>query len=115
MRQVSPARWALAGAMLLLFGTARAGDPPRPLPPSKLRGLAAFDWSTGKPCRAVDAALVSRWERGYVCMPPEDPMATSSGRALEARCTATRGHSEFLVFATSDDCKAERQTQAANE
>ena len=77
--------------------------------------MAAFDWFVGGKCRVVDAALMARWEKGYVCMPPEDATATSSGRVLKARCTATKGRSEFLVFATKGDCKEEQATQAANE
>jgi hypothetical protein len=107
---------ALAVIAVLLVGAgARGGDPPRPVPVSALKGMAAFDWSVGAKCRVVDAALMARWEKGYVCMPPEEGVGTASGRVLKARCTATKGRSEFLVFATRDDCKEEQATQAANE
>lgn len=101
--------------LLLLCGAARAGDPPRPIEPEKMAGAAAFEWatSTGK-CKKVDDALIKKWQKGYVCMPPEEGVGTASGKPLAAACKAKKGRSEFLVFKAMDDCKAERDTQLAN-
>jgi hypothetical protein len=101
--------------LLFLSGAARAGDPPRPIEPDKMAGAAAFEWatSTGK-CKKVDATLIKKWQKGYLCMPPEDGVGTASGKPLAATCKARKGRSEFLVFKEQDDCKAERDAQLAN-
>jgi hypothetical protein len=100
---------------LTLGGAARAGDPPRPIEPARLAGTAAFEWSNGRKCKTVDAALIKRWDKGYLCMPPEEGVGTASGKPAAAVCKAHKGRSEFLVFRLMADCVAERETQMANE
>ena len=109
------ARDVLAAAAVAVPLAAYAGDAPRPIQPERMLGAATFEWTrAGARCRAVDAALVKKWAHGYMCMPPDDPSASASGKPLAATCTARKGRSEYLVFKLAADCAAERDTQAAN-
>lgn len=83
---------------------------------STLGGSYAFEWTRGKRgCVKIDPALVKKLDSAFVCrnLDPEDA-GTASGKALQAKCEAKKGRSEYLVFKTSADCTAEKETQAAN-
>jgi hypothetical protein len=95
-------------AVLVLLVVPASADPPA------LKGTFGFDWF--KPersrCAAVTGALLTKLTKDYVCVSPD--AGSSSGAAIVATCTAKKGKSEFLLFATRKDCTNERDTQLAN-
>lgn len=91
------------------IGSARADGEPAAAP--AIAGTYAFDWFRPhrSRCTKVKGALLRKLQRA-TCKLPDT--GTSSGRPLVAVCTA-KG-SEWLVFASADDCKEERETQLIN-
>jgi hypothetical protein len=95
--------------LLALLVTPAFADPP------KLKGTFGFDWSKPRvACAAVSGALLAKLTKDYTCVTPGDPKSSASGGTMVAVCTAKKGHSEYLVFATAKDCTEERETQLAN-
>jgi hypothetical protein len=94
--------------ILALLAIPASADPPA------IKGTFGFDWSTPKRsrCAAITGALLTRLTKDYVCAPPK--AGSASGVAIVATCTAKKGHSEFMLFASAKDCTEERETQLAN-
>jgi hypothetical protein len=95
-------------ALALLAAPAFADAP-------KIDSTYGFDWSKDPAkakCAKVEGALRARLEKQFACGAPE--AGSASGRPVVAACKAKSGSGEWLLFATKDDCDAERETQAAN-
>lgn len=105
---------AVACSALLWFGplsnSARADGQP-PAPPS-IQGTYAFDWHhpMRSRCTKVKGSLLRKLKKSATCRPPE--AGSASGRPVVAVCSVKGG--EWMLFATNDDCKEERETQLAN-
>jgi hypothetical protein len=85
--------------------------------PVQIKGTFGFDvMSPNKSkCTKVDAALLAKLSKNYVCTPPEDPNSSASGKPIVAECVLKKGkRSSFLLFATKPECVEERETQLAN-
>jgi hypothetical protein len=82
-----------------------------------IKGTFGFDvMSPNKSnCAKVDAALHAKLTKSYLCVAPEDPNTSASGKPIVAECTVKKGkRSSFLLFATKAECVEERETQLAN-
>jgi hypothetical protein len=95
-------------AAVLLLAVPASADPPA------IKGTFGFDWFNPQSshCAAVTGALLTRLTKDYVCAPPDT--GSASGAPIVATCTAKKGKSELLLFATRKACVDEREMQLAN-
>ena len=102
---------------LLLFGVTIDLATPRPVHAAEfdfqpLLGLYGFEWFHLKRCVKVDAKLLSTFKQKYTC---EIPTAgSSSGKPVRFSFESKDKKSGYLLFASLEDCKEERETQKAN-
>lgn len=77
-----------------------------------IQGTFAFDvFKPRRACAKVAGALLAKL-KAYDCAP--STVGSASGKPTVATCTARRGDSTYMLFASAADCTLERETQLAN-
>jgi hypothetical protein len=112
-------RRTLASLILLAFAALSQAAAPASADghvpaPIVIKGTYGFDWH--KPakskCVKVSGALLRKLQKSYTCATVDKQ--TASGKPAVAACTNAGKTSEYLLFSSAADCKAERDTQLAN-
>jgi hypothetical protein len=91
--------------------------PAKPVVEAKPTIENTFGFDAMKPktkCAKVTGALLKKLNTSYTCTAPDGSVGTASGKVQLAGCKAKKGKSEFMLFATTEDCTEERETQLAN-